>query len=223
MNPVLAFDIYGTLIDTHGVVEELQSRIGDSAWDFSRRWREKQLEYTFRRGLMKNYVDFPTCTRQALDYCDKEMQTGLNDEDKTILMQRYTSLPAFDEVPSVLATLQQAGMELYAFSNGTVVGVNGLLEQAGIRGHFIDIISVDEIGSYKPDPSVYEHCLQRIGAQAGSCWLVSSNPFDILGADNVGMLTAWVQRDPGMVFDPWDIRPTSTISCLSELPDILRK
>jgi 2-haloacid dehalogenase len=172
---------------------------------------------------MKNYVDFPTCTRQALDYCDKEMQTGLNDEDKTILMQRYTSLPAFDEVPSVLATLQQAGMELYAFSNGTVVGVNGLLEQAGIRGHFIDIISVDEIGSYKPDPSVYEHCLQRIGAQAGSCWLVSSNPFDILGADNVGMLTAWVQRDPGMVFDPWDIRPTSTISCLSELPDILRK
>ncbi|MGD8576862.1 MAG: haloacid dehalogenase type II, partial [Thiohalophilus sp.] len=77
MNPVLAFDIYGTLIDTHGVVEELQSRIGDRAWDFSRRWREKQLEYTFRRGLMKNYIDFPTCTRQALDYCDKEMQVGL--------------------------------------------------------------------------------------------------------------------------------------------------
>ena len=52
MNPVLAFDIYGTLIDTHGVIEELQNRIGDRARDFSRRWREKQREYNLRRGLM---------------------------------------------------------------------------------------------------------------------------------------------------------------------------
>ena len=221
MNPVLAFDIYGTLIDTHGVVEELQNRIGDRARDFSRRWREKQLEYTFRRGLMRNYADFPTCTRQALDYCDNEMQTKLNDEDKTILMQRYTSLPAFDEVAPVLATLQQSGIDLYAFSNGTIAGVTGLLEQAGIRGHFVDIISVDEIGSYKPDPAVYQHCLQRIGTRADSCWLISSNPFDILGANNVGMLTAWVRRDTGMVFDPWGISPTVTISRLEELPDII--
>jgi 2-haloacid dehalogenase len=221
MNTVLAFDIYGTLIDTHGVVEELESLIGDKARDFSRRWREKQLEYTFRRGLMKRYVDFSVCTRQALDYCNLELQARLNDSNKTALMERYASLPAFDEVPATLEALQQSGVTMYAFSNGTAAGVTGLLKQAGIFKRFIDVISVDEIGSYKPDPAVYQHCLERSGADAGSCWLVSSNPFDILGAANTGMQTAWVQRDPGMVFDPWELQPVATINRLDQLPDII--
>jgi 2-haloacid dehalogenase len=80
---------------------------------------------------------------------------------------------------------------------------------------------VDEIDSYKPDPAVYHHCLKRIGSEPESGWLISSNPFDILAAGNVGMLTAWIQSDPGMVFDPWDIRPTATIFRLGELPDIM--
>jgi 2-haloacid dehalogenase len=52
MSVTLAFDVYGTLIDTHGVVSALQALIGDKAKDFSHSWREKQLEYSFRRGLM---------------------------------------------------------------------------------------------------------------------------------------------------------------------------
>jgi 2-haloacid dehalogenase len=40
----LAFDVYGTLIDTHGVVSRLQEMIGENAREFSRQWREKQLE-----------------------------------------------------------------------------------------------------------------------------------------------------------------------------------
>ena len=79
MTAALAFDIYGTLIDPHGVVSELQTHIGDRAGDFSRLWREKQLEYTWRRGLMGQYRDFGVCTRQALEYADRSMQTGLDD------------------------------------------------------------------------------------------------------------------------------------------------
>ena len=66
MTVALAFDIYGTLIDPHGVVKQLQQAVGDGAAEFSRVWREKQLEYTWRRGLMRRYVDFGVCTRQAL-------------------------------------------------------------------------------------------------------------------------------------------------------------
>ena len=64
----LAFDVYGTLIDTHGVIVELEKHIGNNASEFSRTWREKQLEYSFRRGLMQNYENFASCTRSALDY-----------------------------------------------------------------------------------------------------------------------------------------------------------
>ena len=51
----LAFDVYGTLIDTHGVVVALEKHLGLKVPDFSRTWREKQLEYSFRLGLMQNY------------------------------------------------------------------------------------------------------------------------------------------------------------------------
>jgi 2-haloacid dehalogenase len=68
MSVTLAFDVYGTLIDTQGVVSKLQELVGDKATSFSQTWREKQLEYTFRRGLMQNYQNFSVCTSNALDY-----------------------------------------------------------------------------------------------------------------------------------------------------------
>ncbi|MHB1621242.1 MAG: hypothetical protein ACYCTY_14915 [Sulfuricella sp.] len=45
----LAFDVYGTLIDTHGVIVALEKHVGNKASEFSRTWREKQLEYSFLR------------------------------------------------------------------------------------------------------------------------------------------------------------------------------
>ncbi len=34
----LAFDVYGTLIDTHGITEMLEEFVGDQAAHFSSRW-----------------------------------------------------------------------------------------------------------------------------------------------------------------------------------------
>jgi 2-haloacid dehalogenase len=64
----IAFDVYGTIIDVAGVYNSLKKIISNDATLFMNTWRTKQLEYTFRRGLMQNYVDFATCTRQSLDY-----------------------------------------------------------------------------------------------------------------------------------------------------------
>ncbi len=121
MQPVLAFDVYGTLIDTQGVVEELKHRLEDpdKALEFSRRWREKQLEYSFRFGLMGAYVNFAECTQKALVLTDRAMQTGLSDNDCDHLMAVYGELPAFDDVAGALGQLKEAGLRCVAFSNGT--------------------------------------------------------------------------------------------------------
>ena len=76
----LAFDVYGTLIDTHGVVSKLHEIIGSKAKEFSHTWREKQLEYSFRRGLMQHYENFAVCTSQALDYACKYHKVSLTRE-----------------------------------------------------------------------------------------------------------------------------------------------
>lgn len=64
----LAFDVYGTLIDTRGVSDILEKKVGALAPTFMDIWRAKQLEYSFRRGLMNVYVDFSECTRNALNF-----------------------------------------------------------------------------------------------------------------------------------------------------------
>lgn len=223
MPTTLAFDIYGTLIDTNGVVDRLREHVGDRAEAFSRAWRDKQLEYTFRRGLMQNPVPFAVCTRQALDYCCAVHEVQLAESDREELMRVYDGLPAFDDVVDCLQTLAAEGHRLYAFSNGDPEAVNQLLAAAGIRDAFLDIVSTAELKSFKPNPAVYCHFLRRAGATGERAWLISGNPFDIIGAVSAGMKGAWVRRSAATVFDPWGIEPTATVTGLQELPACLRK
>ena len=215
----LAFDIYGTLIDTHGVIVELEKHIGDRAIEFSQSWRDKQLEYSFRRGLMQKYEDFSVCTNDAFEFSCSKFQVKINNRDKQTILDAYKTLPAFGDVEEGLEKTREAGYSLYAFSNGTVEAVAGLLAHAGIMDYFRGIVSVDEVKTFKPDPAVYRHFITRTGASAKNTWLVSSNPFDIIGAHACGMKTAWVQRSPKAVFDPWGVEPTITVNSLIGLSD----
>ena len=185
MTMILAFDVYGTLIDTHGLVTELREFAGDRAGEFSRVWREKQLEYSFRRGLMQQYETFAVCTRQALDYTSAYCNVFLTSQQKSLLLDRYAALPAFSDVASALDDLRVAGFRLFAFSNGTADAVETLFRNAGIREYFLDVLSVDDLCSFKPNPAVYSHFLRKSGATDSSAWLISSNPFDVIG-DNFG-------------------------------------
>jgi 2-haloacid dehalogenase len=201
MATTLAFDVYGTLIDTSGVTDVLQKHVAERAVGFAALWREKQLEYSFRRGLMQRYEPFTVCTRNALDYACNTFGIELTEADKANLMAAYRSLPAFAEVAQGLQAIQAADYRMYAFSNGHPDDVENLLMHAGIRNHFIDVISVHEVQSFKPDPAVYKHFLQRAGVSSSEAWLISSNPFDVIGAINVGMQAAWVKRSHAAVFD----------------------
>ena len=217
----LAFDVYGTLIDTSGVTEVLRQHVGDQAGAFAQLWRAKQLEYSFRRGLMRYYEPFTVCTENALDYTCAAFATELSDADKARLMAEYRLLPAFSEVNEGLQALQAADHRMYAFSNGYPHDVENLLRNANIHHYFIDVISVHEVQSFKPDPAVYQYFLQCAGAQPDEAWLISSNPFDVIGAINVGMQAAWVKRSPDALFDPWGIQPTVIVSGLTELPSVI--
>ena len=215
----LAFDVYGTLIDTHGVVIALKMLVGDKAPEFSHAWREKQLEYSFRRGLMQNYENFAVCTSNALDYTSAYFKVALSSKDKTALLDAYKALPAFDDVTEGLARAKASGFRMFAFSNGKADAVEILLKNAGIRDYFLDVVSVDEVKSFKPSPGVYSHFLRRAGASEENAWLISSNAFDVIGAVSSGMRAAWIKRSPDAIFDPWGIEPTLTVTSLVNLAE----
>ncbi len=217
MSLTLGFDIYGTLIDPHGVVVQLSEVLGDRANDFSQVWRQKQLEYTFRRGLMRRYENFSVCTRDALDYTDLLMQTRLDDATKQSLLQSYRVLPAYEDVKQSLQVVSDKGYRLFALSNGLADAVQQLLEHAQIDHFFEGVVSVDSIQTYKPNPDVYHHFVETTNSEIEQCWLVSSNAFDVIGAVSVGMKAAWLKRFDEMVFDPSEFQPSVTIRSLVDL------
>ena len=138
-------------------------------------------------------------------------------------MGAYKILPAFDDVEEGLARAKKAGFKMFAFSNGSTEAVETLLTNAGIRGYFIDVVSVDEMKSYKPNPGVYSHFLRRAGATGSDAWLISGNSFDVIGAISSGMRAAWVKRSHDALFDPWGIEPTLTINSLLNLAEQIGK
>ena len=213
----IAFDVYGTLIDTTGIVTALERLIGDQAASFSDLWRSKQLEYSFRRGLMQNYQDFSVCTRDALGFCCETFQIEMSDEERVSLLEAYRYLPAFADAEQGLERLRAAGCRLYAFSNGKPDDVRNLLQHARINQYLEGVVSTDEIKSFKPNPAVYAHFLRQADASGSEAWLISSNPFDVIGAISAGMRGAWVKRAPKAVFDPWEIQPTLTVGSIVDL------
>lgn len=215
----LAFDVYGTLVDTHGVIEVLEKKVGPKARKFSHVWREKQLEYSFRRGLMQNYENFSVCSSQALDYTSAYFSASLGLQDKNELLNAYRVLPAFDDVQEALNQAEKAGLNIFAFSNGSEEAVEMLLANAGIRNYFHRIVSVDAVRSFKPSPSVYSYLLRKAGAYNSNTWLVSSNSFDVIGAISSGMRAVWVRRSLETLLDPWGIEPTITVNSLSNLTE----
>tara|TARA_R110000782_G_scaffold127183_1_gene218736 strand:+ start:1687 stop:2376 length:690 start_codon:yes stop_codon:yes gene_type:complete len=223
MSITLAFDVYGTLLDIYGANEELKKIVGDKSLAFSHTWRDKQLEYTFRRALMNKYEVFSVCVSEALDYTCMYYKTPLTREEKQKLLHAYRALPPFNDVISSIKQLNDFGYRLFAFSNGSTDMIEELLTTAGIKEYFLGIVSVDGVKSYKPDPAVYQHFLNETAADTDKAWLVSSNPFDVMGAISAGMKAAWVDRFENKVFDPWGIEPTLIVKNLYELKEQVNK
>lgn len=223
MTIFLAFDVYGTLIDTAGVTSALRALVGDAAPAFAAFWRDKQLEYSFRRALMQNYVDFSVCTRQALAFTAGHFQTPLNQADQERLLALYRTLPAFPDVPEGLAQLPSATVQPFAFSNGHPNDLETLLQTAAIRSYFNGVVSLFEARTFKPNPAAYAFFHRAAQTNGAETWLISSNPFDVIGALAAGMKAVWLQRSPAALFDPWEFQPTATAASLLEVANLFAR
>jgi 2-haloacid dehalogenase len=219
---VLAFDVYGTLIDPFHMEEHLAAAFGDKAKQASELWRSKQLEFSFRRALMKKYQDFNVCTAQALQLVCEQFRIPLSETEQQALLGQYSRIPAYPDAAAALKLLHQAGYGMVACSNGTEKAVHGLLEHAKLSPYIREIVSVDGIRTFKPDPAVYEYLVERSHVKKEMVWMISSNPFDVIGAKSCGLRTAWVQRDAKRVFDPWEFKSDIVVGGLEKLAEGLR-
>jgi 2-haloacid dehalogenase len=214
---VIGFDVYGTLVDPQQMQEYLRPFAGDRAAKLAQLWREKQIEYAFRKALMKRYEDFGVCTLQALVFALHAFDISLSHQEQERVLDGYLNLRAFPDVQGGLKELRAQGHRLFAFSNGVRATVRKLLDRAGIIGEFEDVISVDDVKSFKPDPTVYSHLVRKADQPVIETWLVSSNPWDVIGAKSAGLRAAWIRRSGDQLFDPWGVDPDTIAKDLVDL------
>jgi 2-haloacid dehalogenase len=104
MAQAFVFDAYGTLFDVHSVVMTLQE-FTTEAEAISLLWRTKQLEYTWLRSLMGQYVDFWRVTDEALRFALKRYGLSLTPSQYTTILDAYLALAAYPEIPAMLERL----------------------------------------------------------------------------------------------------------------------
>src|SRR6266480_5131024 len=216
----LAFDMYGTLVDPMRIWKQLEHYIPSDAQRIAEIWRQKQLEFTFRLTAMERYEDFEQVTRKALDYALAATGHILDAQQKNSLMAQYNDLECFADVEPGLQHLKNADYTMVVFSNGSPSMLTGIMNAANLNPYFKGFVSVDEVKVYKPSPVVYRHVANSLGRLIDEVRLISSNPFDVIGAESAGMQAAWVNRSGGL-FDTLAPMPQMVVKSLVELADIL--
>jgi 2-haloacid dehalogenase len=213
------FDAYGTLFDFHSAVARGGAALGGKAQAVSQLWREKQIEYTWLRNLMGAYVDFWQVTGDGLDYA--LAAHGVDDRVlRDELMELYLNLDSYPEVAETLARLRAGGQTTALLSNGAPNMLLAATTSAGINGLLDTVLSVDEIGIYKPDPRIYQLAVNRLGVPAEQICYLSANAWDARGAAHFGFKVAWINRY-GQVPERQAGKPAAMIETLADVPALL--
>jgi len=211
----IVFDLYGTLLEVASVGRAAERVTSDPA-ALVDVWRQKQLEYSWLRSLMGRHRDFWAVTGDALDYALDRLGLELDGDGRAALLDAWLDVRPYPEVPAALAKLNDR--RLGVLSNGSPEMLSAGIAAAGLDHALDTVISVEEVGIYKPHPSVYALAEKHLGLPADRILFVSSNPWDAAGAKSFGFAVAWVNRS-GATPERLGVTPDLVVSDLAELAD----
>ena len=215
------FDAYGTLFDFASAAAACADVLGDKAAAVTALWRDKQLQYTWLRGLQGRHADFWQVTGDALDFTlDTLAIADANVRDR--LMSLYRTLACFPEVPQVLRRLKEAGFVTAILSNGSPSMLADAVAGARLGDLLDHVLSVEEVGVFKPHASVYRLAVDRLGVPASAISFQSSNAWDAHAASAFGMRVVWCNRY-GQRRERLPGAPDREIRTLAELPSLLAR
>ena len=195
----LTFDIFGTVMDLTGSLAGPAGEFlaahgsGMGGQAFYAEWRERQrIEQYQDNLLMLGHSGYLETCRRAFVYCLKKHNVSYTAESVREFMQVYKRLQPYPDAVEGLRSLSQR-YGLVALSNGEQWYLEELLGN-NVPVPFDAIISVDQVGMFKPAPGIYRKAAQRLGCEPGEIMMVAAHAFDILGAQACGFRAAYVNR-----------------------------
>lgn len=218
------FDAYGTLFDVNAAAAQAAKEPAHTAlakvWPaLARDWRRKQLEYSWLRAVAGRHCDFWQVTQDGLDWAMEAH--GLDDAaTRARLLALYRQLAAYSEAKDVLITLRGRGAKTAVLSNGSPKMLLEAATSAGLNMHLDALLSVEDVGVFKPHSKVYDLVCAHFGGTPNDVLFVSSNGWDAAGAAGYGFQTAWVNR-AGEPVDRLYAKPHHILSDLTTIPEFI--
>jgi 2-haloacid dehalogenase len=119
-------------------------------------------------------------------------RAGRDPEEAAGALERLPRMPAYPEVPGALAALREGGCRLAVLTQSSADAGETVLRNAGLRDHFVHVLSAPEASAFKPEDLAYHAALEALGAT--EAWFVAGHWWDVAGAAYAGLNTAWVSR-----------------------------
>jgi len=189
----VAFDAF-PVFDPRPIFKLADTLFPGKGAELGNAWRTRQFEYQWLRALGGQYADFWRATEDALVFAAKGAQLDLTADKRDQLMQAYLQLNAWPDALPALRTLKESGVRLVFLSNMTRAMLETNIRHAGLDGLFEQVLSTDQIRSYKPDPKAYELGVKSLGLKREHIAFAAFAGWDVAGAKWYGYPTFWVNR-----------------------------
>jgi 2-haloacid dehalogenase len=192
---VLAFDIFGTIVDWHGSIarEVDEMKLGVGGDEFALAWRagykpamqrvmSGELGWTLIDDLHRMILD---------DVLAKFGVRHLDEAQKKHLNKAWHRLDPWPDSVRGLTRLKSK-FTICTLSNGNIGLLADMAKRAGLPWDCI--LSAEVFRAYKPDPATYLGVARVFDVAPGEVMLVAAHHEDLAGARGCGLRTAYVER-----------------------------
>jgi len=183
---LVAFDLYGTLLDIGRLAERLTDFVGKRAETLLGEWRKAQIDRTWELNRRAQYETFDQVTAVALE----QVAPDLSQEARKQMCDLWLTLPAYPDAVEAVRALRSGRVRTAVLSNGTAAMVRSALNAGGLA--LLEVRSVDEVRAYKPDPRIY--ALLDAIAPRDRTLFISANGWDADGCKRTGRTVAFIDR-----------------------------
>ena len=186
---VILFDVNETLLDLTPLKESVSKALGGRP-ELAPLWFTTLLQYSLVTTVADHYLDFAEVGAACLRMIAKNHGVELSEEDAKEAVAPMRSLPPHADVIPALGRLRDANFRLVTLTNSSKAALADQMTHAGLTKFFEVLLSVEDVGKYKPHADVYRWAAGRAGADVSR--FLCTEDIEDFGQESVNLSTGSV-------------------------------
>lgn len=214
---LVLLDVYETILDMAEMEKRVNSVLGSKRGYII--WFELFMQYSFVDNCTEQFNNFQSIADATLRMASQVLHSDISAEEIADILELMKHLPLKEGVQKGLSSLHDKNFRIAALTNSPEKIVTNRMERTGLISYFEKVLSAEHVKKYKPDFRVYRWATEELKLDPAEIMLVSAHGWDIAGAENAGMQTAYIEQGNQMLYP---LAPVPHIRC-KDLLDLCRK